>query len=371
MKRIVLSGVNLFTMGPIEVYREALQEVAESFGDNYEIVALVHRKSLFSVPGVLYVEFPKVRNSWLRRVKFEYFDLKTISRQLDADLWLSMHDVTPNVTARKRAVYCHNPSPFYSLRLRDVFFNWKFAAFVLFYGLLYRLNIKKNDAVIVQQDWMRSEFLQRYSLKNVIVAHVSIKAALAESDLQDSADSAQQVYRFFYPAYPRVFKNVEVILEAAELLEQAAIDGFEIWLTLDATTNRYARALVGKFRHLRSVKWLGVLDRTDVLRKYRQSDCLLFPSKLETWGLPITEFKETGRPMIVADLPYAHETVGAYDKVAFFNASDSRHLATIMEGAIQGQNVFSPAQARTISPPFTSNWRELWNLLLSMDAKSE
>ena len=371
MKRIVLSGVNLFHMGPIEVYREALQSVAESFGDDYEIVALVHRKSLFSVPGVRYIEFPRVRSSWFLRVKFEYFDLRTISRELNADLWLSMHDVTPNVTAGRRAVYCHNPSPFYSLRLRDVFYNWGFAAFVLFYGLLYRVNIRKNDVVIVQQDWMRREFLHRYSLKNVVVAHASVKVEPGERDLQDAAGPVQQVYRFFYPAYPRVFKNVEVILEAVELLERAAIDGFEVWLTLDATTNRYTRALVGKFKHLRSVKWLGLLDRTEVLRRYRHADCLLFPSKLETWGLPITEFKETGRPMIVADLPYAHETVGSYDKVAFFRTSDAKQLATIMEGAIRGQNVFSPAQARPISPPFAANWQELWNLLLPMPARSE
>ena len=34
-------------------------------------------------------------------------------------------------------------------------------------------------------------------------------------------------------------------------------------------------------------------------------DFLIFPSLLETWGLPISEFEQTNKKMILANLPYA------------------------------------------------------------------
>jgi glycosyltransferase involved in cell wall biosynthesis len=363
MKRVVLSGVNLAEMGPIVVFQEALRAAVRHLGQDYEVVAIVHRKELLSVPGVRYIEFPQVRSSWLRRLRFEYFQLKSLSEELNADLWVSMHDITPNVKAKRRAVYCHNPAPFYSLRWRDVLASWKFAAFVLFYGYLYGINIKKNDVVIVQQDWIRQEFEKRYALSNVVVAHPAkepqpIEAKVPQATLKEGC------YRFFYPAFPRPFKNPEVILEAIELLEKEPIGAFEVWLTFDASTNRYSKRVVEQYKHLTRVKWLGVLDHPSVLEKYRNADCLLFPSKLETWGLPITEFKVTERPMILADLPYARETAGSYDKVAFFEQDNPVQLAEFMKGAISGERVFECVQASAIAAPFARTWRELWEILV-------
>ena len=51
--------------------------------------------------------------------------------------------------------------------------------------------------------------------------------------------------------------------------------------------------------------------------KYNKIDCLIFPSKLETWGLPISEFMAFDKPMLIADLPYAHETAAGAKYVAF------------------------------------------------------
>ena len=68
--------------------------------------------------------------------------------------------------------------------------------------------------------------------------------------------------------------------------------------------------------------------------------------------------------MIVADLPYARETVGTYDSVAFFNQDDPAQLAQLMKGAIYGDPVFERAQAKAIAPPFARNWSELWKILV-------
>ncbi len=54
-------------------------------------------------------------------------------------------------------------------------------------------------------------------------------------------------YCFIYPAFPRVFKNPEVILNAVRILESLGISDFEIWLTFAIDTNSYCNAVVHRF----------------------------------------------------------------------------------------------------------------------------
>ena len=98
---------------------------------------------------------------------------------------------------------------------------------------------------------------------------------------------------------------------------------------------------------------------------YEEADCLMFPSKLETWGMPITEFKGTGKPILAADMPYAHETVGEYARAAFFATGDDATLSSMMKEAASGVEIFAPQSAQPIVEPFSRNWGELWRILLA------
>jgi glycosyltransferase involved in cell wall biosynthesis len=361
--KIVISGVNLTEMGPLSIFRDALDSLVSRFGDLCEVIAIVHDRKLFRTDGVTYMEFPDVKNSWRRRLLFEFRDLRHISEQLQADLWVSIHDVTPNVTAGRQVVYCHNPSPFYRLHGRDLRFGWRFPLFVLLYGYLYGINIRRNQYVIVQQAWIRERFRERYGVKNIIVAHPARDVDSEGAGSQPTGRTSP--YRFIYPAFPRVFKNPEVILNAARILESSGITEFEIWLTFAEGINSYADAVVHRFADLKCVRWLGTLPREETLDLYRHADCLIFPSKLETWGLPLTEAKAAGRPIIAADLPYAHETVGTYERVAFFDPDAPEELARIMAAAIRGEEVFHSSTGAPIEEPYVRNWQELWSLLLA------
>jgi glycosyltransferase involved in cell wall biosynthesis len=360
--RIVVSGVNLVEMGPLAIFNDALSSLATHHGVEYEIIALVHRKALFNTPGIIFIEFPDIKSSWLKRLKFEYWTTKDISRGLKPRLWFAMDNMTPNVEAESQAVYCHNPSPFYRFDFRDLSLDWKFGLFTLFYRYLYRINIKRNRHVIVQQHWMRKQFARIYGLDGIIVSHPSVPDGLIGQN--SFVRRAGAPYRFFYPAYPRTFKNVELALQAARLLERSGFYDFELWLTFDGAVNKYADVVFKEFSDVRAVRWLGLLPRERVFALYGEADCLIFPSKLETWGMPITEFKTTGKPILAADLPYARETVGTYGHVAFLDPLDPQKLADMMRAAATGEPVFAPTIADAVPASFSSDWTELWQLVL-------
>ena len=63
-----------------------------------------------------------------------------------------------------------------------------------------------------------------------------------------------------------------------------------------------------------------------VERIYLESDCLIFPSKLETWGLPLSEYRHYEKPIIAADLGYAKEVLSGYHSAYLFNPDDTDDL---------------------------------------------
>jgi glycosyltransferase involved in cell wall biosynthesis len=366
---VVVSAVNVVELGTLSVLKDALSVLSACYGRQYDLVAVVHRRDLFDLPGVRFLEYPSIKPSWLRRLKFEYFDLRKLSRELRPYLWLSMHDISPTVAAETQAVYCHNSSPFYRFRWRDLWLEWKVALFTLFYGSLVGINIKRNRWVIVQQDWMRREFRRRYGVDHIVVAHPETAAPQAPAPASEADEGGGRRYRFFYPCFPRSFKNVETLLRAAEIVERDSRLKFEVWLTFDGAENRYAAGLLRRFRSLRSAKFLGRLSREQVFKRYAEADCLVFASQLESWGMPISEFRPFQKPMLLADLPYAHETVGSHRQVAFFAPPDAQELAQLMKAAIEGEAPFGRVIASHIEPPYCRSWEELFKLLLAGSAE--
>lgn len=368
MKTIVVSGVNLVEAGPLVVMKECLKALA--IRDDVKIIAIVNNSELYkdlpNLSAIEFISFSMPKKNWLLRVFFEYIYLYFYSRSLSIDIWLSMHDMTPWVKAKKQFVYCHNPAIFFKVSFKEAFFEPTFFLFSKFYQLIYKYRIHKNAYVIVQQQWIAQEFKKRFGIKRVLVAYPileKIKNAIAQKNHSEKII-------IFYPAIPRVFKNFEVIINACELLENKGVilkKHIEFQFTFDGTENRYALAMAKRCFDKEYIRLLGVLPHNEVLTHYNTADALIFPSKLETWGLPISEAKALGKPIILADLPYAHETMGSYDKACFFNPYLAAELALLLERLILGENIFSIAEAVKQEEKTVCGWVEFANFIIECE----
>lgn len=361
MKTIVVSGINLFEGGPLAIYEDFLDAVVE-YCDlrTYHIIAFVHKKELFRrfSNKIEIIELPNSRKSYFTRLWYEYIYFYLYSRKRQISIWISMHDITPTVRAERRYTYCHNPSPFLKFEAKNLKFGIKQILVQHFYRYIYRINISKNNAVIVQQDWMREEFKKMFPIRKVIVARPAIQNTKALLE-----NRTHSIFTFIYVAFPRFFKNFEVICEAAKLLRKKTEIPFQILLTLNGTENEYAKWVYQKYQNIKEIKWIGRKTREEIFALYEESDCMIFPSKMETWGVPITEFKLTEKTILAADLMYAYETVGNYRKVNFFHPDDKRKLAAFMRNELYGRNSYMGNQLKQIAQPYAMDWRQLLRLL--------
>jgi glycosyltransferase involved in cell wall biosynthesis len=364
---IVVSSINIFEGGPLTILKECLDSLETTFQKEYRIIAFVHRADLFqNFKNIHFLELPKSRESWLHRIYYEYYYFKKMSRKIKPYLWLSLHDTSPLlVNTARQCVYCHNPSIFYRASLSELAYDKKHVLFSFFYKFLYRINQKSNRFLIVQQDWIREKFHERYNfpLSNIVVAYPNHYSSdtLSPSAGKEAVHGAKT---FIYAAFPRIFKNYEVIVEAARILAEKGITDFQVKFTLNGSENEYAQKIKTLSKGIDQITFLGLMPRELVLQEYKDTDALIFPSKLETWGLPITEFKALGKPIFAASLEYASETVGNYDKVSFFPPEDPKILADKMELAIKNKGDWQKVVQDMPAQPFTTSWDEMINFIL-------
>lgn len=332
---IVVSAVNIRKGGTLTILRECLQYLSRQEG--LKIYALVHDRKLCEYPHIEYLEFPWTIKGWGRRLWCEYVTMHRVSLDIEQregqeiDTWLSMHDTTPRVKARHQEVYCHTSFPFLKWNLRDLMMDKKIPMFAMFTRFAYQININRNDCLIVQQEWFR-EGLSRITgfpkeKIRVIPPKVSVAGIVPEKVYSE-------VPLFLYVSTPDCHKNFETLCEAARLLENEIGSGkFRVILTISGTENRYSQWVRKHWGDVSSIDFHGLMSRERLFGYYQATSCFVFPSRVETWGLPITEYMLlNGGRMLLADLPYAHET--SKEKATFFPTTDAHRLKELMYESI-------------------------------------
>lgn len=362
-KTIVVSAVNLRKGGTLTILRDCLLYLS-SLTKEYRIVALVHQKRLCDYEGIEYIEMPEIIQGWGKRLWCEYVTMHRISKELSpVYLWLSLHDTSPRVEAERQAVYCQTSFPFYHWSWRDFRFDYKIPLFACFTRFAYRLNVHSNRFLIVQQEWLRKGLSTMLGVNRnkFIVAPPQRKMTKVTPQ-----HIRKECFTFLYASTPDCHKNFETLCEAAQYLEQEmGQGGFKVVLTVGGDENKYASWLNERWGEVGSIEFAGFMSKNHLFGYYEAADCLVFPSKVETWGLPITEFMETGKPMLLADLPYAHETAAGSKQTAFFPATDAMVLKNEMKRILMGDfSRLKEIPSMQMESPSADSWKALFEILL-------
>jgi len=103
-------------------------------------------------------------------------------------------------------------------------------------------------------------------------------------------------------------KNLELLVEALAL----APDLGELWLAGAAKGAEAERLAALARRHAVAarVRFLGPVDDDELARLYSRAACLVLPSRLEGFGIPVLEAQRAGLPVAVADAGALPEIAG-------------------------------------------------------------
>ncbi|MCR5748036.1 MAG: glycosyltransferase [Lachnospiraceae bacterium] len=248
-----------------------------------------------------------VKASSKNRLIFEFITGGAFVNRLAPDVVLSLENTLPHRMDKhiRTFLYIHQPSGFQKIKKFSLFKRDErhVATYQHFYHKLILDSAKQADASIVQTEWMREALIRDTGLAFERVKKIApdipdlsgfVKPGLFEPD------------RFIYPASDLPYKNHAVIEEARAIL---------------AGKGYYPKVMYTKDKNI---------PRDELFAEYNRST-LLFPSYIETFGMPLAEAKQFGNPVIAADTEFAREVLGSYENAHFFDAFDAGALAILMK----------------------------------------
>ncbi len=291
--------------------------------DENEWIFLLGDKYLKETSNIRIITFPDVKSSWSKRLKFELFTGKNIINKFDPDIYLSLQNTVTLGVNCKKFVYIHQVLPFQKEKNFSFFKKSEriYAIYQKFIGGIIRYTVKKSKAdIIVQSKWLKRIFAEEFPSNNTTTVSPKI-SHLGNIKREDN----QGDNYFFYPASDLLYKNHKLIYQAVDILEKKGFQNFKVILTINSPKN----FIDNKNKYV----FLGKIDKEDVWKYYMKST-LIFPSYIESYGLPLKEAKMCGSAIFASKTEFSKEILENYPNSFFFDVSDAEELATLMEKKI-------------------------------------
>lgn len=259
-------------------------------------------------------------------------------------------------------VYVHQPIPFSNIKLKFNSKNIKFLMYKYIYSFFIFLNIK-NSIIVVQTHWMKDAILQKNKkIKNnqVIVISPTIDLHKSSANFEPKKSKAIKV---LYPATPIFYKNHTVVLEALNILNiESKLGSLMFQVTFGPDSYPDFASRVKALGLEERIEFLGVLPYEDLVKEYEKSSAVVFPSYLETFGLPLAEAAVLGKLIICSDLPYTHDVLNGYQNVKYVHYDNpiawSQELLKIVEAG-EGFNFDS----HKFEFKQSSSWNDFFKLI--------
>ncbi|GEL88995.1 glycosyltransferase [Pediococcus parvulus] len=340
--------------GVFSILEDFYKKVVKNDSKN-EWVFLLSGSYFEETDNVKILTFPEIKTNWLKRLTFEIITGKKVINLLKPDVYLSLQNtMTIGVASRRKIVYLHQPLSYQ----REISFSFfkkserNLAVHQKIIGKFINWTLKKTQPeIIVQTGWMKREII-----REKIATSTKVKIIKPKGFEREKSQKVKLTNSFFYPANIRSYKNHQVIFRAVKELNKIEKQNFSVFLT--GEKNEFEK----KYVSLKNVYFLGHISREEVFRRYAQS-VLIFPSRMETFGLPLAEAKEVGTIIFAANLEYAHEVLGNYSNAYYFDAQNNSQLVDLMSKYLKG----SLKKKQTSECKKTNNDNDLLEYILRRD----
>ena len=344
--RIMVFDVPAESGGALTILQDFYNDVVQSNNPEIEWYFVVGVPTLKNTANIEVLRFPWIKKSWFHRLFFDIIIAPKMISKFKIDKVLSLQNMIIPRLQCEQTLYVHQALPFidYKFSFNENKLFWIYQNII---GRGIIRSIKKANQVIVQTEWMK-----KACVKIAGVHESNIKVIAPKINITDPhyfEPTLNSISTFFYPANSMEYKNHSIIVEASKIVKEFLID-FNVFFTLKGDENPTISALKRQsVENQLPIEFGGSLQRIDVFSYYSKS-ILLFPSYIETFGLPLVEAKLHRSIIFAADCPFAREILEEYPNAYFFDPFNVYELVDLMKKVLEGEIGY-----KAINPNFESH----------------
>lgn len=325
MKKILVFNVAAELGGALTIL-QSFYSFAATYANDIHWFFVISTPDLSENDRVTIFRYPEVKKSWVNRLLFDYFKARKIVKKIAPDVIFSMQNVLIPRVNNTQVLYLHQPIPFTNIKfsLKQSKYHWIYQNLIS--KLIYR-SIKNADRIIVQTKWMAESAAKKTGEDIGKFRIIPPDAPKINTNLPYDVIGARNT--FFYPVSFIGYKNHELIINAVKILEDRGVTNFQVLFTGDYNEAEGINLDCSS----RYIRLIGRLSYEEVINFLRKTT-LIFPSKLETYGLPLLEARLSKAFVLAGDTPFSHEILDGYCNAGFFNLEDPEELALKMQNII-------------------------------------
>ena len=343
--RIVVNDFAASEGGAISILVSLYNYIIES-GDQNEWFFLLSDYYIEEKTNIHIVLCEKEKKSRIRRLLFDNFYGSKIINVLKPDCILYLQNTLVRRVKAKTIMYMDQPIPFQDT-CRFSFFDKEqrpFAVYLYLIGNLVKKACKKSDYIIVQTNWIKEAIIKKCGINRDKICIVPPEIVF---DINSDNGVIFDSKSFFYPASGAYYKNHRCIYNAICSLKEQGYEDFKVQLTMDGTSDL-------------NVIYCGRLPHSEVMKKM-ESSTLLFPSYIETYGLPLVEARRVGTIIFASDTSFSHELLDDYDNAYFFDPFNCEQLASLMKKVLDGEIIKRETEYH--QPSEVNSWKEIVEIM--------
>lgn len=332
--KILVYNVAAEDGGGLFVLKNFYNDIRTKSPEEIEWVVMTSQKIFESTDKLQVLCYEKVKKSWFHRLWFENVELPGIIKEINPDILISLQNMPVKRCKCRQLVYLHQslqycPKKFSLLKSAE-------RALALRQKLICSLikrGLPKSEHIFVQTKWIKDATCKWINWPEEKITIVPVSFDISSVPLKPYAGQESKV--FFYPARAEMYKNHDVIIEACKILKEEGINDYKVQLTFTPQDGPYAEEIHQKAAGL-PIEFVGTLSYEQMWEYYSKT-ILLFPSYLETCGVPMMEAKAAGARILASDMPFSHEALDGYTNAQFFQYDNSHMLAEKMKELLAGK----------------------------------
>ena len=317
---VLVNATAARSSGALSILKQFLRAV-QCYDNVDEFIVFVDQG--FLCKEIANVRFVKIdTQGWFKRIWWDWSGLKkwSMKHNIIPDVLISLQNTGSNLDV-PQLIYYHQLLPLSGKTWNPLHRKeWVLFCYKQFYSFFVKRFLTERTHVVVQIPSIKEAFVRKFRIDERQVSVLTPQVSTIDYSSISPIELDRDSFHFIYPATPFVYKNhIELVYAVQWLLgvEPRLRGKIKIYFTMQREDDRDLWEKILKAGLSDIFVFEGVIPFERLLAYYKSCNALLFPSYIESFGLPLLEAAGAGLPIVAMDLPYAHDVVGQYAGVRY------------------------------------------------------
>lgn len=358
---IFVSATALTSGGGLITLKQFLDNIPSASTDIYYVFCSVKSMSdEYSRKNIKFI-FPKYTKR-MARIYWDHIGLKkwAETNKIKPQLIISLQNTTisydrsiPQITYVMQAI------PFVDIKWNIFKKNERVLWFYKnIYPFFMRIGLGANNFVVTQSEWIKYEFAKKFNFP--LEKIFAIRPIINIMSTPDEKQFNQNEYNIFCPSSPFVYKNNVEISNALSFLKSKNVDisKLRVYVTFEDKDDIILHKSIQKNHLENNFCFIGRMPYNEMLEYYKGCDLVVFPSYLETFGLPLLEAASFGKPILCANEAYSREVIESYEGAKLLNKNSPQLWGESLLEEIHNKRTYQNYKA-----DFQESWEEFFKIV--------